>query len=95
MSKTMTEERRVRVFQQSVSSRTHWNVVWALAQRFELNPHFWAKARTTFKSAITGNMSSLLTIEPHRESWRNGFEQEAARIQGALGAALKGSGGEP
>lgn len=34
-------------------------------------------------------MSFLLTVEPHRESWKNDFECEAARIQDALGEALR------
>lgn len=33
-------------------------------------------------------MSFQLVIEPHRESWKGDFEQEAARIKGALGPAL-------
>ena len=33
-------------------------------------------------------MSFSLVIEPHRESWKGDFEQEAARIRSALGPAL-------
>ena len=33
-------------------------------------------------------MSFSLVIEPHRESWKGHFEQEAARIRRALGPAL-------
>jgi GrpB-like predicted nucleotidyltransferase (UPF0157 family) len=34
-------------------------------------------------------MSSLLILEPHRESWKHGFESEAARIMAALGPTLQ------
>ena len=33
-------------------------------------------------------MSFPLVIEPHRESWKRDFEQEAVRIKSALGSAL-------
>ena len=33
-------------------------------------------------------MSFQFVIEPHRESWKGDFEQEAARIKSALGPAL-------
>jgi GrpB-like predicted nucleotidyltransferase (UPF0157 family) len=36
-------------------------------------------------------MPFILTVEPHRDSWGRDFEIEAAKIRGALGAALNAS----
>lgn len=33
-------------------------------------------------------MPSILTVEPHRASWKRDFEIEAAKVQGALGSTL-------
>ena len=39
-------------------------------------------------AVISQNMPFQLTIEPHRETWKSDFQQEAARIKIALGPAL-------
>jgi GrpB-like predicted nucleotidyltransferase (UPF0157 family) len=58
-----------------------WNII----------PQKFTHLRTDFvlPTSAPGPMSFTLTIEPHRESWRRDFENEATLIRAALGLILK------